>query len=232
MVQNADDDPPARLGDWLTAAGFELDVVRVYDGEPLPAGLDDYRALVVLGGPQQSYGPEAPPWSGQLTGLLREAVGTGLATLGVCLGGQYLAQATGGLVRRGDGGPEVGARLVAKRDAAGDDPLFSPLPLMPDVLQWHSDEIAVLPGGATLLASSPACANQAFRVGRRGYGLQFHIETDEAMVKRWAEEDRDRLIGLGVDVDALLAGALAVHPDLEEVWRPFAARFAALAEER
>src|SRR3712207_8806018 len=69
------------------------------------------------------------------------------------------------------------------------DPLFRPLPLSPDVIQFHHDEIAELPRGATLLASNPAYAHQAFRVGRHVYGLQFHIETTPEMVAQWAEQD-------------------------------------------
>ena len=73
--------------------------------------------------------------------------------------------------------------LVAKRDAADADPVFGPLPLSPDVIQWHHDEITELPPGATLLASSPRYAHQAFRVGRHVYGLQFHIETTPEIVR-------------------------------------------------
>ena len=57
------------------------------------------------------------------------------------------------------------------------------------MLQFHHDEISELPTGATLLASSPMYANQAFRVGRHVYGLQFHIETTPEIVHEWAERD-------------------------------------------
>jgi GMP synthase-like glutamine amidotransferase len=78
----------------------------------------------------------------------------------------------------------VGALLVAKRDSAETDPLFRPLPLTPDVLQFHHDEISELPTGATLLASSPMYAHQAFRVGN-AWGVLFHPEADLALVEAW-----------------------------------------------
>ena len=119
---------------------------------------------------------------------------------------------------------------MAKRDVSAGDPLFGPVPFTPDVLQWHWDEITTLPAGATLLASSTRYPNQAFRVGERAWGLQFHVETTPEMVRTWAAGDRDRLAGEGWDVDAALASwdLDTLHADLEEVWQPFASRYAEL----
>ena len=98
-------------------------------------------------------------------------------TLGVCLGGQLLAAATGGTVRKGADGPEIGAYLTAKRDAAMSDPLFADLPMTPDVMQYHHDVVITLPPGAVLLLSSMGYPNQAWRQGPAAWGLQFHLET-------------------------------------------------------
>ena len=65
---------------------------------------------------------------------------------------------------------------------------------------------------------------QAFRVGSRAWGLQFHIETTPAVVARWADDDAEALADY--DVDAILARSAAAHDDIAEVWRPFAAQFA------
>jgi GMP synthase-like glutamine amidotransferase len=164
--------------------------------------------------------------------LLGQAVAADIPTLAVCLGAQLLAQVGGGSTRAGVDGPEVGAALVAKRDAADADPLFGPLPLSPDVLEWHHDEIDRLPAGATLLASNPHYENQAFRVGQHVYGLQFHIESDEALARQWAEADPVGVAATGLDLDTVCARAVAVHPDLAEVWAPFAGRFAELLRSR
>ena len=180
-------DPPARLGEWLRDAGCELDERHLSSGDPLPSTLDGFDGLVVLGGPQSALDDEAT--SPELSGpreLLRQALAADFPTLAICLGAQLLAQVGGGRVREGIEGPEVGALLVAKRDAADADPVFAPLPLTPDVLQFHHDEISELPTGAVLLASSPMYANQAFRVGRHVYGLQFHIETTPEIIHEWA----------------------------------------------
>ena len=75
------------------------------------------------------------------------------------------------------------------------------MPLIPDVLQWHHDEITELPPGAMLLAASTRYPHQAFRLGDRAWGLQFHIECDTAMIADWAARRRPLLAELGIDPD-------------------------------
>jgi hypothetical protein len=135
---------------------------------------------------------------------------------------------TGGLVGRGVEGPEVGPGLVAKRDAAGRDPLFAELPMTPDVLQFHRDEIHILPPRAELLAAGMRYQHQAFRVGECGYGVQFHIESTPELVLRWLREDP--VSAATVPAGRVSAERLAeVHIDLADTWAPFAARFVRLA---
>jgi GMP synthase-like glutamine amidotransferase len=232
VIENDPTDDARRLGEWLTEAGLDLRVLRPYAGDALPPELDGFAALVVLGGEQPAYpGPDGTPgapWFPVLEGLLRKAVRHRVPTLAVCLGGQLLAAAHAGLVERGAAGPEVGPGLVGKRDAADRDPLFKWVPLAPDVLQWHSDAITELPRGAVLLAASTRYPHQAFRLGDRAWGLQFHIECDLDMIARWAAGS-SLVAELGYDPERVVAACAAVLADVEEVWQPFAARFAALA---
>jgi GMP synthase-like glutamine amidotransferase len=233
VIENDPSDDLRRLGEWFTEAGLELTVVRPHAGDPLPETLDGFLALVVLGGDQSAYpdaaGEPGAPWFPAVEGLLRKAVRHRVPTLGVCLGGQLLAVAHGGLVERSTSGPEIGPGLVGRRDAADADPLFKRVPLLPDVVQWHRDEITELPIGAVLLAASTRFPHQAFRLGDRAWGLQFHIECDTDMIAEWTRSDAATLDELGYDPDAVVAAIADVLADVEEVWQPFAARFAALA---
>ena len=233
VVVPSETDPPARLGEWLRDAGLDLDERHLLAGNDLPATLDGFDGLLVLGGPQSAMdSAETSPELVGVRGLLSQALAADLPTLAVCLGAQLLADVGGGIVRVGVDGPEVGATLVAKRDAADADPVFGPLPLSPDVLQWHHDEISQLPTGATLLAGNPHYPHQAFRVGRHVYGLQFHIETTPEIVRAWAESDPVGVDASPHDLETICARAEAAQPDLEDVWAPFAGRFADLVTAR
>ncbi|MGC9667209.1 type 1 glutamine amidotransferase [Planosporangium sp. 12N6] len=233
VVENDPTNDVRRLGDWLVDGGLELTVLRPHAGEAPPDTLDGYAAVVVLGGEQSAYpGPDGEPgapWFPALERLLRKAVRERVPTLGVCLGGQLLAAAHAGTVDRSPAGPEIGPRLVARRDVADADPLFAGVPFAPDVFQWHLDEITELPAGAVLLAASTHYPHQAFRLGDAAWGLQFHIECDIEMLAEWTSGNLDVLADLGQDPIDLLEACDAVMTDVEEVWRPFARRFASLA---
>jgi GMP synthase-like glutamine amidotransferase len=232
VIENDPTDDARRLGDWLTEAGLDLHVVKPYAGDPLPEDLEGWAAFVVLGGDQQAYaaadGRPGAPWFPALEGLLRKAVRNRVPTLGICLGAQLLATAHAGTVERSPSGPEVGPAVIGKRDKADLDPLFKWVPLIPDVLQWHQDEITELPIGAVLLAASTRYPHQAFRQGDRAWGLQFHIECDTAMIADWAK-DSATLAELGYDPEVVIDACDRRMADVEEAWQPFAARFAALA---
>ena len=217
------------VGTWLTEAGVELEVVEPWNGDDLPADLSSYDALVVMGGPQQAYDDASAAWLPATKDLLRQAVSADLPTLGICLGGQLLADATGGRVEKGVSGIEAGARLVAKRDAAWEDELFRDVPFTPTVVQWHEDAIVDLPPGAVHLAASSRYDNQAFRLGQRVWGLQFHIETPPEMVRHWGAHYGRAVEEAGLDPVALAERVVEELPEVEACWRPAIERFAALA---
>ncbi len=228
VVQHAADEGPGLLAQWLPAAGLALDVHHPYAGEALPSSVDGHDALVVLGGPQQAYDDASAPWLAPTKALLREAVERGVPVLAVCLGAQLLAEATGGVVEPGEEGPELGARLVGKRDVAGADPLVWDTPMSWICVQWHWDVVTELPPGATLLASSTRYPHQMFRLGERAWGMQFHAEADEDLVRSWLAQEDEALREGGVDVDALTERTLRELPETAELWRPVLERFAAV----
>ncbi len=225
VIQPDEQDPIGPLGGWLTDGGAELDLVTP---DRLPANVDGHQGLVCLGGHMGAYDDLDHPWLADVRRLLAEATTKQLPTLAICLGAQLLAVATGGRVTTGPDGPEVGPLLVAKRDVGWNDPLFADLPFMPDVLQFHSDIVVELPPRAALLASATLYPNQAFRVGRTAYGLQFHIETTTELVEAWAANNPDTA-EFARPGDLSHERLVEAHAALAETWGPFAAQFVKLA---
>jgi GMP synthase-like glutamine amidotransferase len=225
VLEHDPSDPLLRLGDWLAEAGAVTTVCRPHLGEPIPQDLTGFDALISMGGEMGARDDEIAPWLPATRRLLSAAVTAQTPTLGVCLGGQLLAAATGGAVSKGADGPEIGAYLTAKRDAAMSDPLFADLPMTPDVMHYHYDVVSTLPQGAVLLLSSMGYPNQAWRQGPAAWGLQFHLETSAANVREWARTEGRPLTGrLGPVLDD-------AQDAMGEVWRDFAHRFVAFARQ-
>ncbi len=223
VLEHDASDPLLRMGPWLADAGATVDVLRLHAGDPVPESLEGYQALISLGGDMGAMDDDVAPWLPAVRRLLGRAVVDRTPTLGICLGSQLLAAATGGRVVTGADGPEIGAYLTAKRDAADDDPLFADLPMTPDVMHYHYDVVDRLPPGAVLLISSHGYPHQAWRIGPAAWGLQFHIEPDAAVLREWGRHEGIEPVGrLGPPLDE----AEAV---MGEVWRDFTRRFVAFA---
>jgi GMP synthase-like glutamine amidotransferase len=158
------------------------------------------------------------PWLVDEKALIRTAVERDLPFWGACLGVQLLAASLGARVYQGEA-PEVGVLPVELTPAAAVDPVFAGLPERLPTLQWHGDTFE-LPDGAVLLATSPAYPNQAFRVGRAAYGVQFHVEVTASMGEEWAQIPEyaayaDRVLGPGGS-DAVLADFRDGMPQMQE----------------
>jgi GMP synthase-like glutamine amidotransferase len=152
-------------------AGYSLATTHWYRGDAAPA-LDSFDALVVMGGPMGVYDEAEFPWLAAEKSLIAAAITADKIVLGICLGAQLIACASGAAVTRNPY-KEIGwFPLVIQ---APDEPVARALENM-DVFHWHGDTFE-LPEGAVWLASSEGCKNQAFRLGQRVFGFQFHLET-------------------------------------------------------
>ena len=207
VLQHIACEPPGVFEDVLLERGATLLRVELDEGEPLPPNLAGVDAIVAMGGPMSVNDEDDHPWLVAEKALIAEAVRGGTPFWGSCLGVQLLASSLGAQVVRGPL-PEVGVLPVHATPAGLVDPVFAGLAWPRPTLQWHQDTFD-LPEGATLLATSPAYPNQAFRVGDVAYGVQFHVEVDEAMADEWARvpayiASADEVLGAG-GLDRLLA---------------------------
>jgi GMP synthase (glutamine-hydrolysing) len=183
LVQHVAYEGPGLIALALSDSGAQQQIVRVDQGDaiPPPAALADVAGLVVMGGPMGVH--DAHGWLADERILLRAAVEDALPVLGVCLGAQQLAAALGATVTRGPA-PEEGMGEVHLTKEAISDPVFGPAPTPLPCVHWHSDTFG-LPDDAVRLAGNETYENQAFRIGARAYGLQFHVEVTASLVAHW-----------------------------------------------
>lgn len=226
VVQNDPTDPVALLGQWWEEVGVAMDVVRADLGEPVPSTLPaDYDGLVLLGGEMAAWEDDRAPWLPAERALVQHAVADGTPLLGVCLGGQVMTLACGGVVDRAPVA-EVGIYEIDLEPAAADDPVFSVLPQGAPVAQYHQDAMLVAPEGAVVLASTEGCPIQAWRLGEHAYAVQFHPEVDAEILGSWFGDDPEPVEKCGTSVDAVMKVMSERSGEMEQVWRPFAHAFA------
>ncbi|MGW0203855.1 type 1 glutamine amidotransferase [Nonomuraea sp. NPDC003201] len=219
IVQNSRSGGPSRLGGWLEEAGLKLDVVLAHEGAPLPGRLD-HAAMIMLGGGYLPGEDDRAPWLADARRLAGQALEEGVPFFGICLGGQLLAEVAGGEVTADTGAPENGSLPLTIRPEAADDPLFHGLPEVVPAIEHHKDAVTRLPGGAVWLAETGACPYQAFRVGERAWGVQFHPEVLPTRIREWSPD--------GFDPEEVYARAVADEPVSTPVWHRVTTRFAAL----
>jgi GMP synthase (glutamine-hydrolysing) len=213
IVEHAEHEGAGLIGAELAAGGVALDVRRVWAGDTLPRP-DGYDLVLVLGGAMSAWEDTAHPHLADEAAMLAAASRAGQLTVGICLGSQLLARGLGARVHRGPA-PEIGLYPIALTDEGRASPLVAGLDGA-TLFHWHSDTFT-LPAGAIHLASSAKFAHQAFRVGARTFGVQFHPECDRAMRQDWAQRGEDELRAAGID-PAWLAGS----DEVDENGRRFA----------
>lgn len=183
IIQNDPEVPPGNLLERLDRP-YALHHPYRDGGLPL---VGDISGLIVLGGAMGANDDVKHPFLTELKRLIREVVTAGIPYLGICLGGQLLAAALGARVVA-NRWEELGTLTLRLTEAGISDPLFAGLEAEPTTFQWHHDSFD-LPEAAVLLAESSACPHQAFRIGDSAWGLQFHPEVTEQIIRDWCRWD-------------------------------------------
>jgi GMP synthase-like glutamine amidotransferase len=183
IIQNDPEVPPGNLLDGLA---IPYSIHHPYRDGLLPDP-EQISALIVLGGAMGANDDLRHPFLAPLKNLIRTVVAAGTPYLGICLGGQLLASALGAPVvsHRWE---ELGTLNVSLTAAGRTDRLFEGIDELFSTFQWHHDSFDI-PEGGIFLASSAVCPHQAFRVGDSAWGLQFHPEVTEAIIRDWCAWD-------------------------------------------
>ncbi len=159
--------------------------VRLERGPLGSVDLDDWSGIFLGGGPFNSSDPDelkSPVQrrvESELGALLDVVVERDFPFLGACYGIGVIGTHRGATIDREYSEP-IGPVPVTLTAEGRADPLLADLPEHFDAFVGHKEAVSHLPEHATLLASSPRCPVQAFRVGSNVYATQFHPELDIA----------------------------------------------------
>jgi GMP synthase-like glutamine amidotransferase len=191
VIQNAPNEGLGTIVRALRRFGLEADYIRPFTNERVPRGVDGYPAVIILGGPMGVYEEDRYPFITDELRLVERAFKSGQQVLGICLGAQVLARAAGARVYKGRA-KEIGWFTVSLTPEGERDRVFFGLPRELMVFHWHGDTFEI-PRVGKNLASSELFPNQILRVGKRAYGIQFHLEITEEMIREWIEESEEEL---------------------------------------
>jgi len=183
IIKHIENEGPGFIEDIFEDNGWKLDTIELEKGEKLPSCLDDVAAIITLGGPMNVYEEDVYPFLKDEEALLRKALIEEIPVLGICLGAQLIAKTCGATIRRASY-KELGWYKLKLTKDGQKDALFRGLSKNLIVFQWHEDAFDI-PQNGVLLAESRKCKNQAFRIGENVYGLQFHVEVTDDMIRSW-----------------------------------------------
>lgn len=179
VFQHEAHESPAALATVLQRHGHRLRVIRLDQGQTMPEDLDDVDGIISMGGSMNVDQAAEHPWIDKELEVLRQAHEVGLPLLGICLGCQLIAHALGGQVAPIPK-PEMGWHPIRQTFFGTNDTLHNGVPWRTMQAHAHGMEVTRLPAGGVPLSSSTLCRTQAFRVGLRTYGFQYHFEWTRA----------------------------------------------------
>ena len=179
---------PGTFKDFLLADGHELTTIQLDEGENIPSNLDEFDAMLCMGGPMDTFMEDEFNWLvGEKKAIGEYVLNLKKPFLGFCLGCQLLGEVLGGKVVQSNP-PEIGVLDINVSDQAITDPVFNFLPNKIKALQWHSYEVQGLESNqnVNIIGSSPTTKYQIFGYNNHAYGIQFHLEIRKSTVDDWA----------------------------------------------
>ena len=187
IVKHAPFEREGNMVAWLQRKQAEIEYLNLYESTVFP-DLKAFDLMVLLGGPMSVNDEQLYPWLVPEKQFIKDALSLDMPILGLCLGGQLIANALGAAVTLSKE-TEIGWHTVSNRTL--NKKLFQFPEQMP-IFNWHGETFA-LPNGAEPLLKSQACENQGFQYGEKVIGLQCHPEVTPEIIQDWIDEIGDQM---------------------------------------
>jgi GMP synthase (glutamine-hydrolysing) len=180
----------AHMKNWADRRSITVSKTALYSGDQF-LFINDFDVLVVMGGPMNIYDHQQFPWLTPEKIFIEKAISASKPVLGVCLGAQLIADVAGAKIYPNEH-KEIGFFDLKRTTQDDNSDLFNSIPESFCAFHWHGGTFD-LPAGAIHLAQSEVCKNQAFQLGDRVLGLQFHLESTQASIDKLIRNCSDEL---------------------------------------
>jgi GMP synthase-like glutamine amidotransferase len=190
ILRHSPTEGPGYFATYLDARGLPWQLVKLDQGEAVPAGIEDFSGLVLMGGPMSVN--DDLPWIGPELDLIRKSVAAGVPVLGHCLGGQLMSKALGGSVGRNPV-KEIGWGEIEIADNPAARAWFGPDLTRFESFHWHGETFTIPPGAVRIMGNRN-CENQGFVAGKN-LGMQCHVEMTEQLIDSWCNSGADEIAG-------------------------------------
>lgn len=182
IIKHIETEGPGLIEHYLRREKIPFQIKELKSGANFPPP-SQFTHLVLLGGPMNVYEEDCYPFLRSENLFIKEAIRKEKTILGICLGAQLIAKALGAKIFRSPV-KEIGWYDISLTRMGSRDNLFGGLPERFPVFQWHEDTFEI-PKTGKLIATSRSVPHQGFRYGKNIYGLQFHLEVTEGMIRDW-----------------------------------------------
>lgn len=210
IFRHAPTEGPGYFATYLARHGIPWTLIKIDEGEAVPGDPTAFSGIAFMGGPMSVN--DSLPWLPPVLALIRNAVTEGIPTVGHCLGGQLIAKALGGTVRR-NAVKEIGWGKVDIVEGGEAKQWFGPGLNSFEAFHWHGETFSI-PPQAVHLASSAYCENQIFARGVH-LGMQCHVEMTPELIRAWCQDWEKEVKALAMRVPSVQTPAEMTHA-LEE----------------
>ncbi len=186
IIKHIKSEGPGTIADYFSANNVSFKVIELSEGERLPK-ITDVSGVVVLGGPMNVYEEDKYKFLAEEDDFIKKIIEKDKPYLGICLGAQLLAKAAGSKVYKAKK-EEIGWYKLILNENGKKDKVFGGADDFLNVFQWHGDTFDI-PSSGELLVFGEDVVNQAFKLGKNCYGLQFHLEVDKKLLETWFKDD-------------------------------------------